>query len=401
MKNKEIIEVNSFFLANEKARKKVTGRLYFDYVVLTVHADTTEYQLNNICWLEEYVTNNIESAKDMPLVAQFIDENKSEPYGHGYLTTRYGQAVILDSEQIGAVTNAEIRDIQINEGQDAIRALVATGYINEIRYPELSKWLKAKMFDKDTVSTSIEIVPKKGNESIVYETVNNSQGEEIDIPVEFDFAGSAILNIMPADANAIVLEINSAKEQKQKEDREMDKEQLEKELNLLKEDLNEKEILINELTGDKETLENEKEELSKTVDTITGEKEILEAEKVELTEKVESLETENTELSEFKDAKDKEDILNKFEEETAVFSDELKEDFKEAIEDFNAEPTTEKSEAIINSLNAKFVKNSLEEQKRLAEDKKEAELRANSLFTSVHVFNDENDIKDEIKVWEK
>lgn len=399
--NRDIIQVNSFFMANNKPRKKVTGRLYFDYVVLTVHKDETEYQLNYICWLEQHVRANIESAKDMPLVAQFIDENKSEPYGHGYLTTKNGELVILDSEQVGAVVDAEIREIELGGDQGKIKALVATGYINEIRYPELSKWLKAKMFDKDAVSTSVEIVPKKGNETIVYKTANNSQGEEIDIPVEFDFAGSAILNIKPADSNAIVLEINSAKkEQKQKEDEQMDKELLEKEIRDLKESITSKDARINELETEKENLETEKTELSEQVSTLTSEKETLENEKGELSTKVESLETENAELSEFKEAKEKEEVVENFKEEAAIFSDELKEEFKAEIEDFEKEPTAEKADAIINSLNSKYVKNSIAEKEKAEAEKKEAEMRTNSLFTSVEVFTKKEKTTDEVKVWE-
>ena len=116
-------------------------------------------------------------------------------------------------------------------------------------------------------------------------------------------------------------------------------------------------------------------------------------------EKVTTLETNNEELKEFKETKEKEEILENFEEETAIFSDELKEEIKEEIETFKENPTAETAEAIINSLNAKFVKNSLAAKEKADKEKKEAEIRANSLFTSVNTFENE-ETNDEIKVWE-
>lgn len=399
---KDNILLNSYFLTNEKNQEmSVNGRLYFDYVVLSIHKDKTEYQENHICWLEENVVKNLQSAQNMPMVAQFIDSDKSEPLGHGYLTKRNGRPVVVDSEQVGSTVKAEIKNVDV--GGETIRALVATAYLNELRYPQLCQWVKSKMFDKEPIATSVEIFAKKGNENIVAEYLDTEDGE-ICVPIDFDFGSSAILTVTPGDENAIVLEIfNSLKEinkseiniDNKKEEEIMDKnlESLTNELATVKTDkasleakLTEKDALINELTSEKEALETQ-------VSELTTEKETLETEKTEL-------ETANAELVEFKEGVEKEELIENFDKEIKEFDEELVSEVKDEIEDFKAEPTAEKSEAIVNSLNALFVKKAKEVAVQI-NAKKEAkdEFKINSLFVAVENKTSKDENK-EFKVFE-
>ena len=107
MDNDNMIKTNSIVMINEQMNKrnKISGRVYFDYVVLTIHKNTDEFQDNHICWLEEYVKNNLESAQNMPIVAQFVDCEKSEPLGHGFPGEKNGKPVIYDSVYVS--TSAE------------------------------------------------------------------------------------------------------------------------------------------------------------------------------------------------------------------------------------------------------------------------------------------------------
>lgn len=400
-----MIKSNSIVMINEtmNKRNKVNGRVYFDYVVLTIHNDTNEYQDNHICWLEQYVRDNLESAQDMPIVAQFVDLEKSEPLGHGFPGEKNGKPVIYDSEQVGSVVSAEIRNVDVNG--TTIKALVATAYINEIRYPSLAQWLKAQIFDGKTIDTSVEIFAKKDASAIVADYISREGIDfEICVPKEFDFGGSAILTVEPADSNAIVLEIlNSRKIDDEKEEEKVNAEELKKELDKanatitdLTTQLNAAKDEAQKEKDEKEKVEKEKKEKEKELEEKKSECEAKDAECEEAKTKINSLEEEVNTLTEFKEGIEKENLVSDLEEKTSQFSDELKEEVKDEIEDFKNEPTAEKSEAIINSLNALFVKKTLEANSKKSE--KKDDMVINSLFVKTNENSD--DKGSELKIFE-
>lgn len=408
MKNKNEVKnklntSEGYLLSN--SIKGVTGKVYFDYVVLTIHEDRTQYQGNNICWLEENIIKNLDSAQDMPLLAQFMNEEKDIPVGHGYAVEKNGKVVMYDSEQVGSVVKAEIRDVEV-DGK-TIKSLVATGYINEIRYPALCQWLKAQMYDKKPISTSVEIFAKKGNDFI------NSEYEEIDdveicIPVDFDFGGSAILTVQPADSNAIVLEIlNSRKDiDNKKEEEDMKLEEIQNELAEAKKTIEEKVATINSLEEEVATLNEEKETLTEKVTTLeetTEANKTLEEEKASLEEQVTVLTEEKESLAEFKSNIEKENLIAKLNEEVSEFDEDLVEEVKEEIEDFKQEPTQEKSDSIINSLNASFVKKAKAQSKKEVDEEKKEEFKVNSLFVGIQEEENDDDSKEkqDIDIFEK
>lgn len=413
--NRDSIQVNSHFIKNSLT--DFNGRLYFDYVVLTIHNSTSEYQGNNLCWLEENIINNIESAQSMPLVAQFLDNNtKDEPLGHGYVTRRNGETVIIDSEQIGSVVKAEIKDVEVDG--NIIKALVATAYINEIRYPYLCQWVRANMFEGKSISTSVEIFSKKGNDSIISDIISNSDGEEIQVPKEFDFGGSAILTVEPADENAIVLEILNSKNLIDKHIKEVEQmEELQLQLNAANEkiveleaklDLSEK---VEECTGEDECkcakckeaeLEASKEKcnnLEQSVSELEIKVNSLEEEKTSLEEVKTSLQEANDKLSEYKEEKEKEILIKDFEESISEYDDTLISEIKDEIADFKAEPTAEKSESIINSLNSRFVKKAKEDNILNSKKTDDEKVKINSLFVEINNVEENKDDKKELKIW--
>lgn len=385
MVEKNQIKMNSYFLKSEKT--DINGRLYFEYVVLTIHKDTTEYQENYICWLEENINKNLDSAQNMPLVAQFMGDEKGEPLGHGYLTHRNGKAIMVDSEQVGSVVKAEVKDVDV-DGK-TIKALVATAYLNELRYPQLCQWLRATMFEGKSVATSVEIFAKKGQDSI---NSNNIVMDDVEIcvPIDFDFGGSAILTITPADENAIVLEILNSRMmiEKTKEEDKMKLEEALEKIETLEVENKEIQESFNSLQAKFNSLEEEK-------NTVEADKAVIETEKTDLETKVSTLTEEITSLSEFKTQKENEALINDFEEKIADFEEDLKEEIKDDIEDFKQEPSIEKSEAVLNSLNALFVKKAkiAKETKKVVKE----EVKLNSLFVSVET--DDKETKD-FSVWE-
>lgn len=380
------IQIQSYFLKND--RTDVNGRLYFDYVVLTIHNNKDEYQDNHICWLEENIRKNLDSAQNMPLVAQFVDETKSEPLGHGYVTRRNGKPVIIDSEQVGSIVKAEIKNVDVQGS--TIKALVATAYINELRYPQLCQWLRATMFEEKAVSTSVEIFAKKGNETIVSEYIVK-EDVEICVPIDFDFGGSAILTMTPADENAIVLEILNSRRiiENQKKEEENMNEELQAKLEASEKKSAELEIKINTLEEEKQAVEEDKvaAEEAKTQ---------LEEANAELASQVEKLTEEKENLENFKKEQEEKELVETFDEAVADFDEELVSEVKDDIEDFKKEPTSEKSEAIINSLNALFVK----KVKSLKTDKveKKEDVKVNSLFVSIEEADEGTE--PDVKIWE-
>lgn len=419
MDNDNMIKTNSIVMINEQMNKrnKISGRVYFDYVVLTIHKNTDEFQDNHICWLEEYVKNNLESAQNMPIVAQFVDCEKSEPLGHGFPGEKNGKPVIYDSEQVGSVVSAEIKDVDVNG--TTIRALVATAYINEVRYPSLAQWLKAQIFDGKAIDTSVEIFAKESNSHIIADYISRDDLDfEICVPKEFDFGGSAILTVEPADSNAIVLEIlNSRKIENEKEETKVNMEELKKELETAKATITDLTSQLNAANEAKDKAEKEKEDKEKELEKKKAEceeckseceacKSECEACKSECEEKkaeceackakINSLEEEVSTLTEYKEGIEKENLISELDEKISQFSDELKTEVKDEIEDFKAEPTAEKSEAIINSLNALFVKSVLS-QKNAKTEKKE-DMKINSLFVKTNEAD--NNEGSELKIFE-
>lgn len=392
------IIMNSYFLQNQTNEEiSINGRLYFDYVVLTIHEDKTQYQDNYICWLEENIRKNLASAQNMPMVAQFIDSDKSEPLGHGYPTHKNGKPVIVDSEQVGSAIKAEIKEVDV--GGQKVKALVATAYLNEIRYPQLCQWIKARMFDKQPIATSVEIFAKKGNNTIVSETVE-VDGKEICVPIDFDFGGSAILTMTPADENAIILEIFNSRvniENMKEESNNMKTvEELTAELETANNKISELEVKVNTLETEKTELETKVSELETEKTSLEETKTNLEAEKSELEVKLNTLETEKEELVKFKDEAEKAELIEGFETEIKDYDADLIEEVKDEIADFKEEPTTEKSESIINALNKAFYKKM---KKNDCKKDEKSEVKLNSLFVSVMETN-ENKETEEIKVFE-
>ena len=194
------------------------GRVPIKIALLKIHEDIKEVNRNGLHWNETFVTNAMESAISMPICAEFVDEDKSVPLGHGLTGTvvnedGISEPIFENSETVGVIESVAIETI--NNGESDIKVLVGNGVLFNHRYPALVKWVREN-FAKNTVDTSIEIIGKPENENkIIYLEENPS--EEYRTPSDFLFSGTAILSLTPADENAIVLEVAQKKNQNKEE----------------------------------------------------------------------------------------------------------------------------------------------------------------------------------------
>ena len=301
------------------------GRRKIRMVLLTLHKKD-EKNLNGISWNEEYVLNNLDSIKGIPICASFVDsELKDIPLDHGYTETveigdGKSEPLFNNSECCGVIEDAKIEDLEING--EIKRVLVGYGYLFYQRYKNFCDYLKENILLSD-VKSSIEIVGKNGG-SIIYDGGYN---KELRYPQVFDFSATAILGgvVKEADENCYVLEV-AQKQEKLKEEKknmEFDKKEFEaviksalseinsekkshdeevSELNEKISELNskveEKDAKISELNASVEQLQETLKKMESDRDTYWAEREILEREiaKAKVAEKLAEL---DSSLSEF------------------------------------------------------------------------------------------------------
>lgn len=381
------------------SRSSKGGRRKIRMVLLTLHKKD-EKNLNGISWNEEYVLNNLDSIKGIPICASFLDtELKDVPLDHGYTETveigdGKSEPLFNNSECCGVIEDAKIEDLEING--EMKRVLVGYGYLFYQRYKNFCDYIKENILLSD-VKSSIEIVGKNGG-SIIYDGGYN---EEIRYPQVFDFSATAILGVKEADENCYILEV-AQKQEKLKEEKknmEFDKKEFEtvlrsalseinsekkthdeevSELNNKIADLNSqietKDNTISELNASVEQLQATLKQMESDRDTYWAERELLEREiaKAKVAEKLAELD--NT-LSEF----------NAEEKEVA------KEDIEELKKNINACQKKEELNNVtseINSIKSKICMNIVAKQKqaeseaRISEQNSE-EVKIEDIFSEV------------------
>ncbi|ASA21828.1 hypothetical protein [Paenibacillus donghaensis] len=298
---------NSILELNQK--NEVTGRTYLRWVVHEIHENNQSYNENGISWKEQYVLDNINSAKGMPICVQFIDWDKSEPFGHGMTSVENDGPKFQDSAVVGTAENASIETIEVN-GR-TIRALVAEGYIYEQRFPNFVTWLKSKMYDNDFPQTSIEICGKKnsGNDVIIYESGCIEKGR---VPMIYDYTGDAILGIKPSDESAVLLELNHLHNKNIKEENKLD-EEIQKQITEL----------------------NQQLEAAKT--TIEG-------------------------LTKYKKANEDKTLIAELNSKLVTYTEDEKATVKEKVAAFTSEPSAEGIQTIVSEINSFIVQKVLEKR---------------------------------------
>lgn len=188
----------------------ITGRRKLKIVLHEIYPDETHWNINVITYLEQYTRDNADTVKGMPLCAEFLDESKEIPYGHGVTGTVGNLPVFEDSVQVGSFEDWSIEDIEIDG--TAHRCLCGVGYINESRYPKFCDWIDRQVAEGNKVFGSVEFVGTPENDGeILYRDGWKETGR---IPTVYDYSGFCIITIKAADDTAILLEIDKAKEDK-------------------------------------------------------------------------------------------------------------------------------------------------------------------------------------------
>lgn len=185
----------------------VLGRRKIKFVLHEIHPDNTHWNHNGITYLEQYTRDNADSVKGMPLCAEFLDDDKDVPYGHG-LTDNDGIIPLFeDSVQVGTCETWSIEDIEIDN--EMHRCLCVTGYINENRYPHFVAWMEKQIKSGKPVYGSVEFTGTKDNDGeIIYDGGWKEEGR---VPMNYDYAGYSIISIQPADDTALVIAFEMAR----------------------------------------------------------------------------------------------------------------------------------------------------------------------------------------------
>ena len=368
-------------------RSNKNGRVPIKVALLKIHDNAEDTNKNGLHWKKEYVEAAMESAIGMPFCAEFVDETKEVPLGHGLTgqivnSDGLPEPIFENSEVVGTCNEVSIETVKDAEGND-IEVLVGSGFLYAQRYPNFVKWVR-KNYALGKVCTSIEIMGTPENDNkIVFE--EEEPTEDFRSPMRYVFSGSAILSVLPADDEAIVLEVAEKKQNKEdKETMEFNMDEIKStihstiselndksqayetqiaELNSIIEakdsELAEKDVKISELNASVEQIQATLDQLKKDHETYWAEREILEQElaKAKVAEKLGELDT----------------TLSDFSEDEKVI---VKEDIDKLTSEINAATKKEDLENVtseINSIKSKICMNIVEAQKKAEADAKIAE----------------------------
>lgn len=327
------------------------GRRRIKLALHEIYPNENEWNLNGITYLEEYTRKNADSIIGMPFCATFLDDDKEIPYDHGMTGQDGSMPLFENSEQVGTADGWEITDIEIDG--ETKKVCLASGYINQQRYPNFVKWLETQRDLNIPVFGSVEFVGTKENKEIIYRDGWKEQGR---IPTEYVYSGYCILSVKPSDSSAIMVEFNQLNNKnniKPKEDiNTMDEKQMEQLLTSVKSAISETNSKNDEFTA-------KIAELNETITSKNLEIENLNNSVVEANAKHEKNEKEMAELNALVEelkanlaACKKDMAINELNQALSNFTDEEKEYAKDDIKLFNDDFTKVEVNSIVTKINA-------------------------------------------------
>lgn len=352
------------------------GRKNIRMVLLTIHEEG-EMNRNGITWVEQYVLDNLDSIKGIPICATFLDEDKEDLYDHGYTETvesedGKSEPLFLNSESVGVIEDAKIEVIEIDG--ETKKVLVGYGYIFCQRYPNLCEKLESSK-----VKSSIEIMgTDENNRKIIYDGGYKEKGRK---PMVFDFTGTCLLGVLEADENCYVLEVaeNKNKEEKLNMDENKIIEVIQKaitETNAVKADT---ETKIAELNSQIEAKDAEIKEANEA-------KEVAENNASEKDSKIAELEAENAKLKEELAACKKREACEAFDAMLVNYTDDEKKCVESEINAYKENPLDGNADEII----SKICRNIVENQKKAEADAKIAEQNEAKENETIDIFSEVN-----------
>lgn len=265
-------------------RSNKNGRVPIKVAFLKIHDNTEDTNKNGLHWKREYVEAAMESAIGMPFCAEFVDDEKEVPLGHGLTgqiinSEGLPEPIFENSEVVGTCNEVSIETIKDADGND-IEVLVGSGFLYAQRYPNFVKWVR-KNYALGEVCTSVEIMGTPENDNkIVFE--EEEPTDDFRTPMTFLISGSAILSVSPADDDAIVLEVAQKKEKKEENSKmEFNIEEMKNSIKEVISELNDKsqdyEAKISELNSTIETKDAEIAEKDGTISELNASVETIKA----------------------------------------------------------------------------------------------------------------------------
>lgn len=411
-KDKRIFEISQSDFRCEPQGANPNGRRSLKLVLHEIYPDTSFHNLNGITYLEKYVRMNADTVKGMPLCAQFLDDDRKTPYGHGMTGRINNMPVFEDSFQVGSFDDWSIEDLEIKGKMR--KCLCATGYVNEARYPKFTKWMFDRIEKGEEICGSVEFVGTKNNDGeIIYDGGWKEKGR---IPMVYDYSGYCILSITPSDPAAILVELNENKNKYKEVSTMVEMSEEVKALigSVRDEILTAKEAnAVTELNGKIESLNTSIGELNKQLEAKTLEleqcreenerlkKQIEENDSVrvererELNSKIEQANADKEEVCKELNELKKANRVNELNSALAEYTEEQKGYAKEEIEAFKADPFNVE----INSITDKIDAVSYQKIREAEKARKNAELNNKSEFDDIianidPIVNDEKKVED-------
>lgn len=340
------------------SERHITGRRKIKLILHEIFPSRDVWQTNGISWDENYTQQNLGSVTNMSICVEFLDDERSLPYGHGLTDIRDNMPFMEDATVVGHCEKAYIDDIEVDGVKK--RVLVAEGYIDEMRYPKFVAWLSEKMADGG-VKGSVEIVGHSENENrIIYDGGWKETGR---VPQIYDYSGYAILGIKPADDSAIIVELNN-KNKKDKEDKHMDEKLMSQFVELVKNSVTQTITELNNKSGEYEGQISELNSQLATKDAKIAElNAALDAANATITEKEQAITSQTAELNSLKEtntALEKDKKLAELNSALAGFTAEEQALAQAEIDAFKADPTSVELNSITNKICVELVRKSKE-----------------------------------------
>ena len=411
-----IVEISQSDFQHKSQATNPNGRRYLKMVLHEIYPDTSYWNENGITYLEQYTRDNAESVKGMPLCAQFLDDSKKTPYGHGMTGRIKNMPTFENSIQVGCFDNWSIEDLEI-KGR-VRRCLCATGYLNEARYPRFVKWILDKVNNGEEICGSVEFVGTKENDGeIIYDGGWKEKGR---IPMVYDYSGYCILSITPSDSAAVLVELNQVNKEAMNFNKEVSTMvELNEEMKAVVSELK-TEILaamhdsnVAELNSQIEEKDSKIDELNQKIDALSADIEAKTTEIADLNEKVATAEKATIDKEAELNAKideinaDKEKVVEELNElkkankiaelnsALSAYTEDQKAYAKEEIEKFNADPFSVEINSIVEKIDATSYRKMREanEAKRIAETNSKNEF--DDIIANIDpIINDKKEVED-------
>ncbi len=197
--------------AGRRKFKLILHEIYPDDCIDTASEAGTKYNENGITWIEEYCQKNLDTLKDTSLKVEFIDEERTEIYGHGLSGVVDGVPYFENATIIGHFTDGYITDMEDKDGITH-RVCVGEGYVDASCYPRFIEKIEEALANDEAPRGSVEVVSPQGADCIIYKYGYKAKGR---IPTDFKYEGYALIALRPSDAVAKMVELNN-KEDSQK-----------------------------------------------------------------------------------------------------------------------------------------------------------------------------------------